>query len=90
MAAQKSSTETVELFLAAMADAIADRLEQRQDTRCRLLDVGQTAEYLGMSESAIYNLVSDGKLQPVRFDRRIRFDRRDLDKLIDGAKAPAS
>ena len=31
--------DTVEFFLNAMADAIADRLEQRQDARRRLLDV---------------------------------------------------
>ncbi|MBV8833527.1 MAG: helix-turn-helix domain-containing protein [Acidobacteriaceae bacterium] len=81
-----SPRDTVEFFLNAMADAIADRLEQRQDARRRLLDVAQTAEYLGMTESAVYNLVSDGKLSPVRFDRRIRFDIRDLDKLIEEAK----
>ena len=90
MSTQRSSTETVELFLAAMADAIADRLETRQDTRRRLLDVEQAAEYLSTSESGVYNLVSDGKLQAVRFDRRLRFDIRDLDKLIDDAKGPAA
>jgi excisionase family DNA binding protein len=78
--------DTVEFFLNAMADAIADRLEHRQDARRRLLDVPQTSEYLGMTESAVYNLVSDGKLAPVRFDRRIRFDIRDLDRLIEDAK----
>jgi excisionase family DNA binding protein len=83
------SRQTVDLFLNAIADAIADRLEYRQDARRRLLDVEQTAEYLGMSESAVYNLVSDSKLRPVRFDRRIRFDIRDLDELIERAKRQA-
>jgi excisionase family DNA binding protein len=81
------SRQTVDLFLDAIADAIADRLDHRQGARRRLLDVEQTAEYLGMSESAVYNLVSDHKLRPVRFDRRIRFDVRDLDGLIDQAKS---
>ena len=83
---QRQSREALEVFFDALADAIADRLEHRQETRRRLLDVEQTAEYLGMTESAVYNLVSDSKLQPVRFDRRIRFDIRDLDKLIEEAK----
>ena len=78
--------DTVGLFLNAMADAIADRLEHRQEARRRLLDVEQAAEYLGMTESAVYNLVSDNKLRPVRFDRRIRFDIRDLNELIEQAK----
>lgn len=72
-----------------MADAIADRLEHRQETRRRLLDGEQAAEYLGMTESAVYNLVSDNKLRPVRFDRRIRFDIRDLNELIEQAKKGA-
>ena len=80
------SRQTVDLFLDAIADAIADRLDHRQGVRRRLFDVEQTAEYLGMSVSAVYNLVSDGKVQPVRFDRRIRFDVRDLDGLINQAK----
>ena len=83
---QPDPRDTLELFLNAMADAIADRLEQRHDARRRLLDVAQTAEYLGMTESAVYNLVSDGKLSPVRFARRIRFYIRDLDKLIEETK----
>jgi len=78
--------DAVEQFLTAIADAIAGRLEHRQDARRRLLDVEQTSEYLGTSESAVYNLVSDKKLQAVRFDRRIRFDIRDLDKLIEESK----
>ena len=77
------------MFLTAMADAIADRLEHRQDARRRLLDVERTAEYLDTSKSSVHNLVSDKKLKPVRFDRRIHFDIRDLDKLIDEAKGQA-
>jgi excisionase family DNA binding protein len=84
--ASKASTETVELLLAAMADAIADRLESRQGARRRLLDVEQAAEYLSTSESGIYNLVADDKLRPVRIDRKLRFDVRDLDRLIDDGK----
>ena len=75
--------ETVDLFLTAMADAIADRLEHRQEARRRLLDMEQASEYLSTSEDTFYRMIADGKLTPVRFDRRMRFDIRDLDKLIE-------
>lgn len=74
-----------DLFFEALADAIADRLEHRQEAR-RLLDMEQAAEYLSTSEDTTYRLVADGKLKPVRFDRRMRFDIRDLDKLIEESK----
>ena len=80
--------DTVEFFLNAMADAIADRLEHRQDARRRLLDMEQTCEYLGVSEDGVYRLVQDRRLTPVRFDRRMRFDVRELDQLIEEAKRP--
>ena len=79
----------LDLLLDALADAIADRLERRLGARCRLLSIEKAAEYLDRSESAVYNLVSDGKLEPVRIDRRVSFDIRDLDKLIDESKQAA-
>ncbi len=83
-----NSRDTVELFLTAMADAIADRLERRQEAHRRILDMEETCEYLGCSEDTIYRLIAEKKLTPVRIDRRIRFDIRELDKLIEDAKSP--
>ena len=81
-----NSRAALELFLTAVADAIADRLEHRQEARRRLLDMDQTTEYLGLSQDGIYRLVSDRKLTPVRIDRRMRFDVRELDVLIERGK----
>jgi excisionase family DNA binding protein len=78
--------DTLELVLDAIADAITDRLEHRHDTRRRLLDMEQTCEYLSISEDTAYRLVAERKLTPVRVDRRLRFDIRELDHLIDDAK----
>jgi excisionase family DNA binding protein len=78
--------DTIEQVLAAVADAIAERIDRRQQARRRLLDMEQTCEYLGVSEDGVYRLVSDRKLTPVNVDRRRRFDIRDLDKLIEAAK----
>lgn len=82
----KDSQNPVELFLSAIADAIADRLEHRQEARRRLLDMGQACEYLGVSEDTVYRLVAERKLSPVNVDRRKRFDVRELDRLIEEAK----
>jgi excisionase family DNA binding protein len=75
-----------DFFIDAIAEAVAERLEHMQGQRKRLLTMEDAAEYLGMSPDAIYHLVSDGKLKPVRFDRRLRFDVRDLDRLIEDGK----
>ncbi|MGA8594476.1 MAG: helix-turn-helix domain-containing protein [Bryobacteraceae bacterium] len=83
---QSDPRDTVELLLTAVADAIADRLEHRQEARRRLLDMDATCEYLGVSEDGVYRLVAEGKLTPVSLDRRKRFDIRELDKLIEEAK----
>lgn len=82
--------ESVDTLLGAIAetfaDALADRLDQRQTQRRRLLDMDQTVEYLGMSERTIQRLVANKKLIPVRLDDRPRFDIRDLDQLISSSK----
>jgi excisionase family DNA binding protein len=80
------SRDTIELFLTAMAEAIVDRLEHRQEVRRRLLDMEQTCEHLSCSEDTVYRLVQEKRLTPVRIDRRMRFDIRELDKLIEEAK----
>jgi excisionase family DNA binding protein len=78
--------DTVESFLSAIADAIAERLDRRQDRRRRLLTLDQAAEYLGTSEDTVERLVAEKKVNPVRVDRRLRFDVRDLDRLIEESK----
>ena len=73
------SLEMLKAILTAMADAIVDRLEHGQDSKRRVLNVEQAAEYMGMSESGVYGLVADGKPKSVHLTRRTQFDIRDLD-----------
>jgi excisionase family DNA binding protein len=82
----KEPCHTIDEFLNLIADAIADRLERRESVKRRVLDLDQVAEYLGASEDTIHRMVAEGRLVPVRFDRRLRFDVRDLDRLIEEAK----
>jgi excisionase family DNA binding protein len=83
---QSDPRDTVELLLSAIADAIADRLDQRQDTRRRLLKMEQACAYLDASEDTLQRLVAAKKLTPVRVDRHVRFDIRELDALVEEAK----
>jgi excisionase family DNA binding protein len=73
-------------FLEALADAIVRRVETMQSQRRRVYKLDQAAEYLGISDNAVYDLVRTGKLRPVHLDSRNRFDIRDLDKLVDEMK----
>lgn len=70
----------------AIADAVAARLAKMHGTRKRLYSCEESAEYLGLSEDAIRDLVNAGKLKPVRPTRKVQFDIFDLDAYIDGLK----
>ncbi len=55
----------------------------------RLLSVAEAAFYLGISPKTLYNRLTPGcqnplPFRPRYFGRRVLFDRRDLDKFIDG------
>ena len=58
--------------------------EIKIDQQARLLTVRQTARYMRVSEKFIYH----GRLaiDPVRLGKAIRYDIRDLDRLIETSK----
>ncbi len=49
----------------------------------RLLTVREAAEYIGRTETAVRELIWNGKLAHIRTDRRVMLDIRDLDSWID-------
>ena len=54
----------------------------------RLLSPEQAAAYLGLrSRFAIYRLVAGGRLRALRLSNKLRLDLRDLDSMIEEAKA---
>jgi excisionase family DNA binding protein len=65
------------------AQVLGEHRERPQTAGPRLLRIKQAAEYLGRTESGIRQLIAKKILPVVRFDRAIRIDVRDLDKLID-------
>ena len=74
--------------ISAVADEVADRLESRLAEKQRVLDLEAAALYLGMSCEALKHRAGRDIpcLAGERERRRLRFDRRDLDRWI--AKQP--
>jgi excisionase family DNA binding protein len=78
-------------IISILASRVADEVCRRQAPngnapKQRLLTVAQAATYLGRSEDAIRHMVGSGKIRPVRGDRRISIDVRDLDDWIAANK----
>ncbi|MBV8553370.1 MAG: helix-turn-helix domain-containing protein [Acidobacteriaceae bacterium] len=75
-----------DILFDGIADAVAERLLKMQFRPNRLLTAEEAAQYLGLSEDAIRDLVNQGRLIPVRPTRKLQFDIRDLDAFIDSLK----
>ncbi len=54
----------------------------------RLLNVEGSAKYLGVQKSTIYAWAARKKIPSVKIGRRLLFDRKDLDDIIDRQKRP--
>lgn len=54
-----------------------------------LLSVRRAAEYLGRTEKAVRHLYERRILTPLRIDGRVFLDRREIDALVDKARAEA-
>lgn len=72
-----------ELQAAIRSQVLAERPRQTPTDSRRLLNVKEAAEYLGRTNAAIRQLIYKKTLPVVRFDRAVRIDVRDLDRLIE-------
>jgi excisionase family DNA binding protein len=70
----------------SIADAVAIRLRDNGILVPRLLTVEQAATYLGMSKDALKAKVHIGRIPTVELDKKLRFDRLDLDRIIEQNK----
>lgn len=67
-----------------LATILAEKIvKKRPRPAKRLYSIADASEYLGMTESAIRNKVAAGQLPHVQIDRKLRFDRVDLDRWIE-------
>jgi hypothetical protein len=93
-------TETARTDLTAVqpdeSDSEARDAPASRTAVSRLLDLTQTAQYLGISAWTVRDLVANGTLQRVSIPlaggrelRKLLFDRGDLDRLVDAWKIPS-
>ena len=79
----------IEINSDTIADAVVARLVDSGVLIPRLLTLDQAATYLGMTREALKAKVHLGKVPTVEIDKKLRFDRRDLDRIIDDNKRVA-
>lgn len=69
--------------LEIIADLLAEKLEaRRQCIVPRLMDIAQTAAYIGRTISAVTHMVKKGTLPVTKIDGKVQIDREKLDLLI--------
>lgn len=60
-------------------------MDAKQEIEPRLLSVKQLAQYMSLPVSSVYAMVGKKQIPFKRFGKKtIRFDRREIDKWIDG------
>ena len=73
-------------FVRELARAVATEVAQQRIIVPRLFSLDQAAIYLGMTKGALKYKALDGRIPAVKFDKKWRFDREDLDRVIEGSK----
>ena len=80
----------IEINTDNIADAVADRLRDNGTIiATRLLTLEQAATYLGLTKDALKAKVHMGRIPTVDLDKKLRFDRQDLDRIIEQNKRSA-
>ena len=79
----------IEINTDTIAEAIASRLMNSNVLIPRLLTLDQAAKYLGLTKEALKAKVHLGRIPTVDLDKKLRFDRLDLDRMIEQNKRVA-
>ena len=79
----------IEINTDTIAEAIASRLMDSNVLIPRLLSLDQAAKYLGLTKEALKAKVHLGRIPTVDLDKKLRFDRLDLDRMIEQNKRVA-
>jgi len=80
----------IEINTDNIADAVVDRLRDNGAIIApRLLTLEQAAKYLGLTKDALKAKVHMGRIPTVDLDKKLRFDRQDLDRIIEQNKRSA-
>lgn len=79
----------IEINTDTIAEAVVARLTDCGVLIPRLLTLDQAATYLGLTKEALKAKVHIGKVPTVEIDKKLRFDRHDLDRIITDNKRVA-
>ena len=79
----------IEINTETIADAVASRLQSQGLLVPRILTLDQAATYLGLTKDALRAKVHLGRIPTVELDKKLRFDRLDLDRMIEKSKRVA-
>jgi len=88
-AERPESTMPLEINSETIAEAVVIRLKDSTVIVPRLLTLNQAAAYLGLSPDALKAKVHMGRVPTVGIDKKLRFDKLDLDRMIDQSKRTA-
>ena len=69
-----------------IAEAVVNRLKDSTVLAPRLLTLNQAALYLGLTPDALKAKVHMGRVPTVELDKKLRFDKLDLDRIIEANK----
>jgi excisionase family DNA binding protein len=83
---ESADTMAIEINTDTIADAVVARLTDSGVLIPCLLTLDQAATYLGLTKEALKAKVHIGKVPTVEIDKKLRFDRHDLDRIIDDNK----
>ncbi len=76
----------MEINTDTIAEAVVNRLRDSAVLIPRLLTLNQAATYLGLTPDALKAKVHMGRIPTVDLDKKLRFDKVDLDRLIEENK----
>jgi excisionase family DNA binding protein len=79
----------IEINTDTIAEAVVTRLTDCGVLVPRLLTLDQAATYLGLTKDALKAKVHIGRVPTVDIDKKLRFDRQDLDRIIEASKRVA-
>jgi excisionase family DNA binding protein len=79
----------LEINTDTIADAVVSRLKGSAVLAPRLLTLSQAAVYLGLTPDALKAKVHMGRIPTVDLDKKLRFDKLDLDRIIEESKKVA-
>jgi hypothetical protein len=76
----------LEINTDTIAEAVVSRLKDSGVLTPRLLTLNQAATYLGLTPEALKAKVHMGRIPIVDIDKKLRFDRVELDRIIEVSK----